>query len=193
MQRTNSWKRPWCWERLRAGGEGSNRGCGGWMASPTQWLWVWANSGRHEGQGSLACCNTCGHNVLDMTEWLQKNRWYLAVLCKAGARNAAKHPTMTMTSCTTKNYLVQNANNSTAETTWTRTTKRIWKRTTSDGLHYLIPVWYWYTCCRIECKNLIVKAVSYLWHINLIVKAVSYLWQINFLKKELSLLDLCFT
>ena len=39
-------KRPWCWERLRAGGEGSNRGWDGWMASPTQWPWVWANSGR---------------------------------------------------------------------------------------------------------------------------------------------------
>ena len=28
------WKRPWCWERLRAGGEGDDRGWGGWMASP---------------------------------------------------------------------------------------------------------------------------------------------------------------
>ena len=33
-------KRPWCWERLRAGGEGDDRGCDGWMASPTQWTWV---------------------------------------------------------------------------------------------------------------------------------------------------------
>ena len=38
------WKRPWCWERLRAGGEGDNRGWNGWMASPTQWTWVWVNS-----------------------------------------------------------------------------------------------------------------------------------------------------
>ena len=38
------WKRPWCWERLRAGGEGDNRGWDGWMASPTQWTWVWASS-----------------------------------------------------------------------------------------------------------------------------------------------------
>ena len=37
-------KRPWCWERLRAGGEGVNRGWDGWMASPTQWIWVWVNS-----------------------------------------------------------------------------------------------------------------------------------------------------
>ena len=38
-------KRPWCWERLRAGGEGDNIGWDGWMASPTQWTWVWVDSG----------------------------------------------------------------------------------------------------------------------------------------------------
>ena len=30
------WKRPWCWERLRAGGERDDRGWNGWMASPTR-------------------------------------------------------------------------------------------------------------------------------------------------------------
>ena len=39
------WKRPWCWERLKAG-EGEDRGWDGWMASPTQWTWVCVNSGR---------------------------------------------------------------------------------------------------------------------------------------------------
>ena len=38
------WKRPWFWERLRAGGEGDDRGWDGWMASPTQWTWVWVDS-----------------------------------------------------------------------------------------------------------------------------------------------------
>ena len=38
-------KRPWCWERLRAGEEGDGRGWGGWMALLTQWTWVWVNSG----------------------------------------------------------------------------------------------------------------------------------------------------
>ena len=38
-------KRPWCWERLKAGGEGDDRGGDGWMASPTQWTWVWVKSG----------------------------------------------------------------------------------------------------------------------------------------------------
>ena len=38
------WKRPWCWERLKAGGEGDNREWDCWMASPTQWTWFWVNS-----------------------------------------------------------------------------------------------------------------------------------------------------
>ena len=38
-------KRLWCWEGLGAGGEGDIRGWDGWMASPTQWTWVWVNSG----------------------------------------------------------------------------------------------------------------------------------------------------
>ena len=37
-------KRPWCWGRLRAGGEGDGRGWNGWMASSTWWTWVWASS-----------------------------------------------------------------------------------------------------------------------------------------------------
>ena len=37
------WK-DWCWERLKAGGEGDDRGWDSWVASPTQWTWVWVNS-----------------------------------------------------------------------------------------------------------------------------------------------------
>ena len=37
-------KRPWCWERLKAG-EGDDRGWDGWLASWTWWTWVWASSG----------------------------------------------------------------------------------------------------------------------------------------------------
>ena len=49
-----NWKRPWCWERLRAGGEGDNRQWDGWMASLTQWTGVWANSGRYWRTGRPA-------------------------------------------------------------------------------------------------------------------------------------------
>ena len=45
------WKRPWCWERLGAGGEGDDRGWDGWMASLTQWAWVWVNSGSSRWTG----------------------------------------------------------------------------------------------------------------------------------------------
>ena len=37
------WKRPWCWERLKPGEE-HNRGWDSWVASLTQWTWVWVNS-----------------------------------------------------------------------------------------------------------------------------------------------------
>ena len=45
MWRADSFERFWFWERLRAGEEGDNRGWDGWMASLTQWTWVWVNSG----------------------------------------------------------------------------------------------------------------------------------------------------
>ena len=39
------WKKPWYCTRLRAGGEGDDRGWDGWMASPTRWTWICVNSG----------------------------------------------------------------------------------------------------------------------------------------------------
>ena len=44
IRRTDSFKRPWCLETLKAGGEGDKRGWDGWMASLTQSTWVWVNS-----------------------------------------------------------------------------------------------------------------------------------------------------
>ena len=46
------WQRPWCWKRLRAR-SGGDRGWDGWMASPTQWTWVWPNSWRRTGNPSI--------------------------------------------------------------------------------------------------------------------------------------------
>ena len=43
-EKLTHWKRPWCWEKLGAGGEGDDRGWDGWMASSTQWTWVWVDS-----------------------------------------------------------------------------------------------------------------------------------------------------
>ena len=54
----------WSLERLRAGGERGNREWEGWMASPTQLTWVWANYRNSEEQGSLAHCNLWGWTQL---------------------------------------------------------------------------------------------------------------------------------
>ena len=64
------WKRPWCWEGLRAGGEGDDRKWDGQMASPTWWTWVGGTPGVGDGQGALECCDSWGHKESDTTERL---------------------------------------------------------------------------------------------------------------------------
>ena len=64
------WKRPWCWERLKAGGEGDNREWDGWMSSPSWWTWVWASSGSWWWTVNLACCYSQGGKESDMTDTL---------------------------------------------------------------------------------------------------------------------------
>ena len=70
MRRTDSLEKPWCWERLKAGGERDDRGWDGWTASLSQWTWVWVTPGGDDGQGGLACCSPWGCKELGMTEWL---------------------------------------------------------------------------------------------------------------------------
>ena len=43
-EKLTHWKKPWCWEWLKVGREGDDRGWDGWMASLTWWTWVWASS-----------------------------------------------------------------------------------------------------------------------------------------------------
>ena len=54
------WKKTWGWERLKAGGEGDDRGWDGWMASPTQWMWVWVDSGIREWTGRPGLLRSMG-------------------------------------------------------------------------------------------------------------------------------------
>ena len=54
------WKRPWCWERLRAGREVGDRGWNGCMTSLTQWRWVWENSGRQWRSGRPCVLQSMG-------------------------------------------------------------------------------------------------------------------------------------
>ena len=67
------WKRPWCWERLRARGEGGNKRIDGRMASSTQWTRVSANSRRQWGTGKPGGLQSMGLQELDMTEWRNNN------------------------------------------------------------------------------------------------------------------------
>ena len=75
-----NWKTPWCWEGLRAGGEGDNRGRNGWVASPTQWTRVWANSGRWWWTGKPGVLQSMGlqrvgHTwATELTDWSTKSQ-----------------------------------------------------------------------------------------------------------------------
>ena len=62
------WKRLSCWERLRAGGEGGNRGCESWLVSLTPWTWVWANSRRWWKMESWLAVSPLDHKESDTTE-----------------------------------------------------------------------------------------------------------------------------
>ena len=78
MWKANSLKKkPWCWERLKTRGEEDDRGWDVWMASLTQWIWVWASSGSWWRTRKLACCNPWSGKGLDMTE--QLNWTYLSL------------------------------------------------------------------------------------------------------------------
>ena len=77
------WKRPWCWEGLGAGGKGHDRGWDGWMASLTQWTWVWVKSGswwwtRRPGVLRFMGSQRVWHNwatELNWTELQKYNSW----------------------------------------------------------------------------------------------------------------------
>ena len=67
-------KRPWCWARLRAGGEGDDRGWNGWMASLTQWTWVWVNSGSWWRTGRSGVLQSMGLQRVGH-DWASELNW----------------------------------------------------------------------------------------------------------------------
>ena len=71
MQRADLLKRPCCWERLKARGEGDDRGWDGWMASRTGWTWVWASSGRWWWTGRPGVLPSKGHTR--PSNWTERN------------------------------------------------------------------------------------------------------------------------
>ena len=58
-----------------AGGEGDDKGCDGWMVSPTQWTWVWVNSGSWWWTRRPGMLNSWGRKELDTTEQLNWTEW----------------------------------------------------------------------------------------------------------------------
>ena len=64
----------WCWERLKAGGKGDGRGWDGWMASPTQWTWVWVNSGSWRWTGRPSVLQSIGSQRV-RHDWATELNW----------------------------------------------------------------------------------------------------------------------
>ena len=61
--------------KMRAGGEGEDRGWDSWMASLTQWTWVWVNSGSWRWTGSPGVLRFMGsqrvrHNWATELNWI---------------------------------------------------------------------------------------------------------------------------
>ena len=69
-------KRPWSWERLRARGEGDDREWDGWMASSTQWTWVWVNSGSWWWTGRPGMLQSMGLQRVGH-DWATELNWKL--------------------------------------------------------------------------------------------------------------------
>ena len=67
-------KRPWCWKRLKAGGEGDDWRWDGWMASPTQWTWVWVNSGSWWWTGRPGMLQSMGSERVGH-DWATELNW----------------------------------------------------------------------------------------------------------------------
>ena len=76
------WKIPWCWERLKAGGEEGDRGRDSWMASPIQWTWTWANSRRWWRTGKPDILQSLGLQRVgqDLATEEQQHSWF-TMLC----------------------------------------------------------------------------------------------------------------
>ena len=72
-------KRPLFWERLKTWGKEVDRGWDGWMASPTQWTWVWVGSGRWWWTGKAGMLQSMGSQKF-RRNWATELNWTLLEL-----------------------------------------------------------------------------------------------------------------
>ena len=68
------WRIPWCWERLKAGGEGDERRWDGWMASLTWWTWVWESSRSRWWTGQPGVLQSVGSKRVGH-DWVTELNW----------------------------------------------------------------------------------------------------------------------
>ena len=67
-------KRSWCWERLKAGGEGDDGGLDVWISLPTQWTEVWASSRRWWRAGKPGVLQSMGSQIIGH-DWANELKW----------------------------------------------------------------------------------------------------------------------
>ena len=88
-------------ERLRAGGKGDNRGWYGWIASPTQWTWVWSSSRRWKDREAwCAAVHEVAKSWTWLSDWTQQQNspfiyfFYFTILywvCHTWIRHGCTH------------------------------------------------------------------------------------------------------
>ena len=83
-EKLTHWKRPWCWERLKVGGEEDNREWDGWTASPTQWTWIWVDARSWWWAGRPGVLQSMGsqrvrHDWATELNWTEGFSWGLLI------------------------------------------------------------------------------------------------------------------
>ena len=97
MWKADTLEKTGCWERLRAGGEGDDRGWDGWMASLTQWTWAWASSRSGWWTGKPGVLQSMGSQRV-RHDWGTERNWnhpsvpQLWSLCAASTEPHAREP-----------------------------------------------------------------------------------------------------
>ena len=85
----------WCWERLKAGGKGDDRGWDSWMASLTWWTWVWVRSGSWWWMGKPRMLQSMGFVMTELTEVMQISCIWRGLECWDSYRQPSHVPGIT--------------------------------------------------------------------------------------------------
>ena len=90
------WKRPRCWERSKAGGEGEDRGWDGWMASLTRWTWAETKSGSWWWTGRPGLLQSMGsprvrHDWATELNWLKPNIFLIVSSINGAGKSVQLH------------------------------------------------------------------------------------------------------